>query len=600
MRYSWAGLQQSVDVPTLQSMDPYDFEHFIADLWQERGYKCYVRSESNDQAIDIIARKRGIGGKTVAIQVKRHGDDNDLGSPDIQQYHGMAAQVGADESVVVTTGSYTGPARDVADKLGVRLINGRELVTLVRQHASIHFYCQYRVELGIAPAELQREVSTRVSQPVSSFVTSRVNNLSGKLLTALGDITRSFARNVRSIRLATYRSYRRLSGWDPRLSREREDDVPRSEIAATSATLAESLSESGTRRRQPSWVSWHPSDRPLLPTTGIAPSLRDASSAIARRRSWVAGAAAFVAICLLIVSTVGSPSALVGLPQQEWVIQSVSAAAVIGIGLPALFYTQSAVDTAQLVYLVLASWPLVQRGGVSMIVGHVPKLLLVTSGALLSICHPYIRVRLGGGYTRLDLPDVSTQLTPVMSPAVMVGIAGSGLVLVPLVGLSLGSTVLTTSQWSVANNSELIPLLLLGTGCIVLACIYQTLRGGMVGVVSIALAFSTGLGMAALQGVVESVPSIQGILAMVAILTFVSLYVLKQSSNRVLGTQRLFSIVLLVLLFGEYGLYPNLSNLFITPPDTTMQIYVLLSGVAALVLFVAIGWLERRAIARTA
>lgn len=599
MRESWEGLQQVVDIPTLQAMNPYVFEHFIADLWREQGYKCYVRPESNDKAIDVIARKRGIGGKTVAIQVKRHGDNNDLGSPDIQQYYGMATQVGADESVVITTGYYTEPARDVAKSLGVQLINGEELVGLVRHHASAHFYSQYRRELGISNSNLQQGVDKRVSQPISNFASARVRNLFGKLLIACSGVAQSFATSVRGIRLSAHHAYRRVRGWDPRLVREREEELSRSEIAVRSATLGESLSEAGMKQRQTSWVNWQPSDRPILPTTGVKPSLRNASSTIARRRAWIAGLAAFTACCMLIISITGAPRELSGLSQQDWLIQCVSLAAIIGIGLPTIFYSQSAIDLIQFVYMIPASWPLVQTSGIVVDVGPVPQLLLIATGSLLFIGYPQIRTRLDEGYRQLRLPDVSTQLTPVLSPAVMLGLAGSGLTLITLLTQVINTTVLATSQLSIPNNNELISILLVGTGCIVLACIYQTLKGGIIGVVSIALAFTTGLGIGALHGIVDSVPSLQGILAMLAILTFVSLYILKQSSNRVLGTQKLLSILLLILLFGEYGLYPSFNDLFITPPNTTMMTYLMMSSIVALLLFSAIGWLEQRAIIRT-
>jgi hypothetical protein len=64
---------------TLRSMDDYRFERFVADLRAEMGDRTTVRRASGDGGIDVLARKRGPGGATEAIQAKRYEESTTVG-----------------------------------------------------------------------------------------------------------------------------------------------------------------------------------------------------------------------------------------------------------------------------------------------------------------------------------------------------------------------------------------------------------------------------------------------------------------------------------------------------------------------------------------
>ncbi len=116
----------------LQQMDPYDFEHFVGDIWDRMGWRTTVSSASADEGVDVIARKSEPYDQTTLIQAKRYGPDTTVGSPAIQQYASLDQQIdGADEVVVVTTNEYTSQARDLAERLNVKLINGIDLARIV-------------------------------------------------------------------------------------------------------------------------------------------------------------------------------------------------------------------------------------------------------------------------------------------------------------------------------------------------------------------------------------------------------------------------------------------------------------------------------------
>ncbi|WP_323190445.1 restriction endonuclease [Halostella sp. PRR32] len=113
-------------------MDEYEFEHFVADLWREMGWKTEVSQASVDAGIDVIATKDTPYHQKKVIQAKRYADSTTVGGPDIQQYASLKQQVqNADSVVIVTTSSFTNSAESRADDLNVKLVDGDDLVGMV-------------------------------------------------------------------------------------------------------------------------------------------------------------------------------------------------------------------------------------------------------------------------------------------------------------------------------------------------------------------------------------------------------------------------------------------------------------------------------------
>lgn len=110
-----------------RSMDEYEFEHLVADVWQKKGWDTTVTQGSNDAGIDIIAEKDDLYHKKILIQAKRYSKGNNVGSQQVQQYYSLKDQEdNVDEVLIVTTSDFTDPARELAEKLNVKLINGPE------------------------------------------------------------------------------------------------------------------------------------------------------------------------------------------------------------------------------------------------------------------------------------------------------------------------------------------------------------------------------------------------------------------------------------------------------------------------------------------
>lgn len=126
----------SESLATLRELDPYEFEHYVADVWESRGWETEVRQQSGDRGIDVMARKTEPFEQTQVIQAKRYGDDTKVGGPEIQQYASLREQVpDADTVVVVTTGSFTDQAQELAKQLNVKTVNGQQLIQMAPSDA---------------------------------------------------------------------------------------------------------------------------------------------------------------------------------------------------------------------------------------------------------------------------------------------------------------------------------------------------------------------------------------------------------------------------------------------------------------------------------
>jgi restriction endonuclease Mrr len=113
-------------------MDDFQFEHLVADLWEEQGWTTEVEQQSGDAGVDVRATKTQPYSRKALIQAKRYSDKNPVGGPDIQQYSALKQQESdVDEAIIVTTGRFTGSAEDRARDLNVKTIDGEELVDLI-------------------------------------------------------------------------------------------------------------------------------------------------------------------------------------------------------------------------------------------------------------------------------------------------------------------------------------------------------------------------------------------------------------------------------------------------------------------------------------
>jgi hypothetical protein len=148
----------------IQQMDAIEFEHFVADIWSERGWKTRVTKESEDRGIDVVATKDTPVSEKHLIQAKRYGADNTVGSPDIQQYASLRQQEqDVDAVVVVTSNQFTEQAERVARDLNVKLVDGDDLYEIVEKHSLSTVLADYLSVPESANSQTQSEVNKTIS-----------------------------------------------------------------------------------------------------------------------------------------------------------------------------------------------------------------------------------------------------------------------------------------------------------------------------------------------------------------------------------------------------------------------------------------------------
>lgn len=125
----------------LQRMDPYDFEAFVADVWEHLGWDTRTVGEPGDRGIDVIATD---GDAKQLIQAKRYGPDTTVGSPEVQQYASLRLQEdGVDLVTIVTTGEFSRQAEALAPDLDVILVDGEHLLGILEELEAFEVFAEH-------------------------------------------------------------------------------------------------------------------------------------------------------------------------------------------------------------------------------------------------------------------------------------------------------------------------------------------------------------------------------------------------------------------------------------------------------------------------
>jgi restriction system protein len=121
----------------LAAMDWQDFEHLIRELFERefasRGAEVKITQASRDRGVDaIVFDPDPIHGGKYVIQAKRYTNTVDVSS--VRDLCAVVKKEGASRGILVTTSTYGADAYSFANNEPVTLLNGAELLGLLRKH----------------------------------------------------------------------------------------------------------------------------------------------------------------------------------------------------------------------------------------------------------------------------------------------------------------------------------------------------------------------------------------------------------------------------------------------------------------------------------
>ena len=144
----------------LDNLSGYEFEEKMVRVFEKFGYENVRQLQrSGDKGRDILMEESD--GTAVVVECKH---TESVGRPVVQKLHSATTTYGHDgekRGMVVTTGRFTSPAREYAEKTGIELIDGRDLreigeeVGMDMYNGRIEIICDRAFEIGDAEATVR-------------------------------------------------------------------------------------------------------------------------------------------------------------------------------------------------------------------------------------------------------------------------------------------------------------------------------------------------------------------------------------------------------------------------------------------------------------
>ncbi|MEY8742032.1 restriction endonuclease [Bacillales bacterium AN1005] len=117
---------QEVDLANIDLMKGIEFEYFLKEMFERKGYQVIITKASGDQGVDLILKD---GLRTIAIQAKRYKSTISNGA--IQEVAAGKIFYDCDEAFVITSSHFTKSAVSLAIKIGVGLLDRNDLKKLI-------------------------------------------------------------------------------------------------------------------------------------------------------------------------------------------------------------------------------------------------------------------------------------------------------------------------------------------------------------------------------------------------------------------------------------------------------------------------------------
>jgi predicted Zn finger-like uncharacterized protein len=126
-------LQRRRSLEELRNLDPYDFEKFVADLFNVQGYNANAIGGTADGGIDVLICKQD-GSKWAIAQCKRYDAKNRVSASEIRDFGGAFLLNNVKNGFFFTTGTLTRHAKKTARGFPwLTTFNGPQLVDYIEK-----------------------------------------------------------------------------------------------------------------------------------------------------------------------------------------------------------------------------------------------------------------------------------------------------------------------------------------------------------------------------------------------------------------------------------------------------------------------------------
>lgn len=124
--HNWHALER------LRTLSGIEFERHVGELYQRLGYHVELTRGGGDQGIDVIAQSPQ---QRLGIQCKQW--SGVVGNDGVQEAIAGRAYYNCSHAAVVCTSTFTQPARDLAERANIQLIDGHAYAAMVNQFLPI-------------------------------------------------------------------------------------------------------------------------------------------------------------------------------------------------------------------------------------------------------------------------------------------------------------------------------------------------------------------------------------------------------------------------------------------------------------------------------
>lgn len=122
------------DPQAMYSLEPWEFEEFVADVFRRQGFNLNVTQKTRDGGKDIVAEFE-MGGVlyNTYFECKKYSPKNPVGVKIVRELFAVMERDRIDKGIIVTSSYFTADAKNEAKRLGIGLIDHNKLIELMHK-----------------------------------------------------------------------------------------------------------------------------------------------------------------------------------------------------------------------------------------------------------------------------------------------------------------------------------------------------------------------------------------------------------------------------------------------------------------------------------